>query len=227
MLVLVDYADRWPDEALRLLPGHEHLADVGALPVRMLLLARTDAFWPALRDDLDKNGYACTAHHLPLLGADVPGVQERRHSCGVAAAEFTRRLQLDAPPPGQPVPSELDLSAPGFGLVLAVHMAALASVLARRDGQQPPRTPGEVSRFLLNRERGHWTKMAARAPATATISEALMGRAVLLATLVQRASHRDALTLVSRPEFGTDPQGLLELHERCYPPTVPGLVLEP
>ena len=222
-LVIVDYADRWQDDALQALLAHPDLAPGDACPVRVLLLARSGQFWPAFRDVLDQRGFADVRVQLPELAPDTPTAQEREHAYRAAYTTFSKRIRgCDGEPATMP-----DLSIPGYELVLAVHMAALAAVIATRDGDSTPQHPDDVSRYILDRERRHWRRIADRRQRTRGLGESVLPRVVLLASLVQRTTRRVAIDLLDRPELTGPAQDLLDIHGVCYPSTVRGAVLEP
>jgi tetratricopeptide (TPR) repeat protein len=107
-------------------------------------------------------------------------------------------------------------------LVLTVHMAALAAVLAHDQHQPAPADPAEVSAFLLTRERDHWEAMhaLARGNPLATAPDA-MSQAVYTATLTGPLTHTDATTAVRRIgiESALHPGQIIKDHAICYPPT--------
>lgn len=55
-------------------------------------------------------------------------------------------------PGAHQVPRPPNLAEDAFGLVLAVHMAALAAVDAHARGGQAPADPAALSAYLLDRE---------------------------------------------------------------------------
>lgn len=108
-----------------------------------------------------------------------------------------------------------------YHLVLTVHMAALAAVLAAERGQVAPVDAARVPEFLLARERDHWEAMASprRDRPLATSPEA-MGQIVYTATLTGRPGYDDGKAALARAEVeSTQAVGqLLKDHAVCYPP---------
>lgn len=141
VLVLVDYAERWPlsDLLALLLDRRLH----GGPTLRVLLLARPlGNWWHALTHRLSEAlGVHADREELSPLGATD---DDSRHVYRVASACFAR--VLGARDPGL-APPEIQ------GSVLTIHMAALAGILATRQGDDPPTDPDHLSAYLLARER--------------------------------------------------------------------------
>ena len=135
---------------------------------------------------------------------------------------------LGVPGPAQvAAPWDLERDS-AYGLVLTVHMAALAAVDASRRGQSPPSDAGGLSGYLLDRERDHWAVL--REVGRITTTEAVMGHTVYTATLTRALSHDDAAAALNRASVVGDPAlatVTLDDHAVCYPPADPGTVLEP
>ncbi|WP_264936365.1 tetratricopeptide repeat protein [Streptomyces sp. A012304] len=222
-LVVVDYAERWPARELELLL--ERLADHRGETLRVLLIARSTSWWSYLLDDLRKWGFAHHEYPLrPLLDTDIDA---RRQTFTAARERFADALGLPAEDAGSlAVPG--DLSHAAYGLTLTVHMAALVAVDARIRGEEPPRDPGALSAYLLERERGHWSKLEQRKPSCAAPAE-VMAQTVYTATLTGPRDHRTAVAALKSAEVENDashPQVLRE-HAACYPPDDPRTYLEP
>lgn len=154
LLVLVDYAERWPLRDLyRLLADCTARAPV----VRVLLLARSIDWWPAAAVECDKLGFAVdTTQPRPLaaLATDVPA----RHELFTAACHrFAQIYELDDPPVFTAAGSLVD--DPVYGVTLGLHMAALAAADAHVQGAAAPALSGDVSRYLLDRERCYWVRL--------------------------------------------------------------------
>jgi hypothetical protein len=92
-------------------------------------------------------GFDTGSMQLPALADQV----DRRRMFGMASAQFADALGMSTVSGISP-PTALDRGADS-GLVLAVHMAALAMVDARRRDEVPPHAATEVSAYLLIRER--------------------------------------------------------------------------
>ncbi|MER7767013.1 tetratricopeptide repeat protein [Kitasatospora sp. NPDC096140] len=178
LLVLVDYADRWPLTHLTWLFSNKVLRQ--DVPVRVLLLARTaQASLPFLHA-LDQAGWApdtFTDHRLDQL---PDSGEARGRMFAVARDCFARHYGLDAP---EAIAVPTWLEQPEFGLTLAVHMAALVAVdrqARNASAPPPPNAPAPLARnasaplppnasappppadligltsYLLARERHHW-----------------------------------------------------------------------
>ncbi|MEV4020596.1 tetratricopeptide repeat protein, partial [Nonomuraea angiospora] len=216
VLVVVDYAERWDTADLLTLLSDTHLP--GRLPVRMLLLARSAGnWWQGLSYRLQHD-----LHLIPTRCELKPLEQETalsRAELYQAARDRFADL-LDLPDAGRvPVPQALQHHE-AYELVLSVHMAALAGVLAYKHGSAPPGDPVEVSTYLLQRERALWTEMyKAQHEAPLSISPDAMGQVVYTATVTGRLHYDDALTAVERAgiESRDHPGQLLRDHALCYP----------
>ncbi|WP_051110681.1 tetratricopeptide repeat protein [Longispora albida] len=205
VLVVADYADRWPAEDLGRLAGdlarHEG-------PVRIILLARSAAFWSHVDSHCEDLGYATAASGL------APPAGARRQLFDAACARFAEVYELEPrsfDPPGS-------LAAPEYGLTLALHMAALAAVDAAASHTEAPSGPARLSEYLLKRESRHWYGGDAR---RAVFAAAVLGPASNSAALA-------ALEAVGLPSAqGWTRQGLLDEHTRRYPAPGQATVLEP
>ncbi|MGH3760192.1 tetratricopeptide repeat protein [Actinophytocola sp.] len=204
-LVVVDYAERWPLDALVSMirsvttRNREHL-------VRILLLARTRAHvWTSLRPELDRLPLELAE---PLEVADlVSGLADRAAAFTVAAQEFQAAMELSST--GVPVP---DLDAPEFGSVLNLHMSALAAVCADHDQVRRPELT-ELSGFLLNHEARYWPN------GTAGVTRDDAASSVFLATLFGPLPDAElARTLLASAAFSdTSPRALISWHDTLYP----------
>ncbi|MFB9238714.1 tetratricopeptide repeat protein, partial [Plantactinospora siamensis] len=227
LLLLVDYAERWPvHDLLRLLAD----CRTRAPKVRVLLLARSVAWWPTVSAELPRLGYACGGdgepRRLPPLADDGRG---RRDLFESACLRFTEIYQPDRPERGWPdrwQPPGGDVGDDRvYGTVLGIHMAALATVNAYTRQTAPPRSAGDVTRYLLDRERAYWARLHGSDPDTVTAA----ARTVLLACLAGAQFRDDGLRLLARSGLADETAGqkLLDAHDRCYPPPATGTVLEP
>ncbi|MFC6986807.1 hypothetical protein [Streptomyces cirratus] len=140
LLVLVDYADRWPLRDLAWLfansmfDGGPRGGDHGErVPVRVLLLARTPHAWPAVKSMIGGRADASERELAPL--AVEPGDRERMFT--TARTEFA---ELYGRPDAASAPSAVSLADPAFGLTLTVQMAALVAVDAHVNGRSAPGT---------------------------------------------------------------------------------------
>ncbi|MEU4740363.1 hypothetical protein AB0G02_07805 [Actinosynnema sp. NPDC023658] len=189
VLVVVDYAERWGVDAL--------LRMIGALPVdfpgravRVLLLARSGAAWPALADRLDRLPSELPE---PVELGDLVAPADRHRAFADAAEAFARALGRSGGVEAVP-----DLSAEEYGSALTLHMSALA---AAYDGH-----PGlaDLSDHLLRHEGRFW-------PAE---SRADAADVVFLATLFGPLDTEAARDLLDRAGVSA----LLDWHADLYPP---------
>ncbi|OIJ66022.1 hypothetical protein WN71_020345 [Streptomyces mangrovisoli] len=234
VLVVVDYAERWDTEDLLTLLGDTSVGAQRGVRVRVLLLARPSGVWwqnVAYRVERDFGVRAERFELLPL--EDDPAVNREGLFC---AAQSRFAELLDVPVPGTAhVPAGLGVREE-YRLVLAVHMAALATVLATRHGVAPPTDPAEVSAFLLNRERDHWVSLRHRREDPLAVTVDGMGQLVYVATLTGPLGYGDAKQAVVQAgiESLQSPGAMVKDHARCYPAASPagtvggpGTVLEP
>lgn len=140
LLLVVDYADRWPQPHLAWLLSNALLHH--RTPTRILLLARSASTWPAVRAELAKIGAIADTQELRPVPARAEG-GDRERIFAVARDCFARRYQIPDPARITP-PGPLDGAA--FGLTLALHMAALAAVDAHARGAEVPPIPWACAR---------------------------------------------------------------------------------
>jgi hypothetical protein len=226
LLLVVDYAERWPVPALYELL-HEPVLHAGR--VRVLLLARPAGMWwasiAAWADrelDVDADTQA-----LPPL---VAKPEMRQHLFAEARDHFARHLCLPSEQAAT-VASPADLADNDqYAQVLTVHIAALAAVDTRRRGEEGPTDPARASAYLLRREREHWAELHRRLPEPLASNPLTMGRAVFTATFtgpLARPSARQALRSAELAETAELANTVLDDHAYCYPPAQAGTVLEP
>ncbi|MEV0900430.1 tetratricopeptide repeat protein [Actinoplanes sp. NPDC049802] len=228
LLVVVDYADRWPASALLALfaqlNGLHHTVGVR---VRVLLLARSEGYWwPAVADRADSDLDIDTDQmSLPALAADSD--DDRPALFATAAERFAAAMNVTGSAGGWPVPS---LSGPGYGQVLAIHMAALATVDAYRHGERAPTDPAGLSAYLLRREQAYWQHLHTRTEAPVRTRPGLMHRVVFTATLtgaLPRATAGQALACAGFTDTGNPTDRIIDDHTVCYPPADARMVFEP
>jgi tetratricopeptide (TPR) repeat protein len=237
LLLIVDYAERWPLLHLTWLLGN-NILNQPRVPVRVLLVARSLSGWPELRAALTAsrlNPDAATTHPLPPL----PEQGDARQGMFAAARAAFARIYRLTDPTVIGSPADLD-SNPAYGLTLTVHMAALSSIDAHHHNRRPPDDPVGHTRYLLDRERRHWQILYENGtvPADTTCPDLAGGRqafcstpqemtrAVFLATLTGPIPHQQARVLYHTAGI-RDADQIITDHTHCYPSANPRTVSEP
>lgn len=220
VLVIVDYAERWPRSDLLALFEDARIRHGG--PTRVLLLARSGSrWWDLLRYPLHKLRVHTETERLTELAADVP---TRRAVFESARDAFANVLNADARHAG-PAGS---LNDNAYRSVLTILMAALAAVDACDHDRMPPAHPGALASYLLDREADHWARM--RAGGAVESATNVLARIVFLATLTGPMSYPegcDALRIAGLARDDEEASRLLDDHQACYPPMDDGVVLTP
>ncbi|MFE5331291.1 tetratricopeptide repeat protein [Embleya sp. NPDC056575] len=223
VLLVVDYAERWPVDDLLALLAH---AAVQGCRVRVLLVARpAGLWWQTLAHRLDRLDVDTDVLPLPAL-TDDPGT---RPDALFTAARERFAAAPDVPDPHR-VPAPAALGDPRrFGQVLAVHMAAVAAVDAHRTGTATNLdAPGRISGYLLDRERDHWRRLHANG--RVTVPAETLAHTAYTAALAGALAYDDghaALVAIGACTGETVDRALTD-HAVPYPPTDPhaGTVLE-
>ncbi|MGA4960478.1 tetratricopeptide repeat protein [Streptomyces lavendulocolor] len=233
ILLVVDYAERWPVPDLRRLL-QEPLLHRTAAPVRILLLARPAGIWWESLDTWINDEFDAPAALHPLLPlADDPSA--RAALFRQARDHFADHLGLLPDQTGRIGPP-LDLDTDqDYAQILTIHIAALATVDAHLHHENAPTNPARASAYLLKRERAHWSALHQRPSQPLSTTPDAMGRTVLTATLTRplaRTHGRTALDRIGLTDSTAAANTLLDDHRYCYPPpqTVPArtvTVLEP
>ena len=223
LLLIVDYADRWPVSHLTWLFSNALLHR--PTPTRLLLLGRSAHPWPAVRATLhDLEADTCDQLLRPLPGGLNLGERERMFT--VARDCFAAHYDITDPavitPPGP-------LTHPSFGLVLTLHVAALAAVDAHASGVRPPADAEGLSAYLLDRERRHWTRLYENRVEGLDFQTppGAMARTVFTAALTGATTYHQGTAILGRLKPQLHPDQLLADHTSCYPPADQGAVLEP
>jgi hypothetical protein len=212
LLLLVDYADRWPLTDLSWLFHNGLLRQ--QTPVRVLLIGRSVGGWPALRGKLDRLRKNIDTSDQFL--APIPGDGPARADMFAAARDCFTRHYAQAPPVPPEPPQPLD--APEFGLTLAVHMAALVAVDAVVSGRSLPTDMVGLTTYLLDREQENWRQLYENADRGLDhqTSDREMARAVFAAVLAGPSATATATTVIetlmpqaSASSYGA---GLLSVH---------------
>lgn len=220
LLVLVDYAERWPAEDLLSLANDS--TEVSGRPVRLLLVARSAGWWTSLRHEFTERRFRTKQLRLGPLADDVV---DRGGLFDQARDRFADVLGVSD---ARQVPRPANLAQGAFGLVLAVHMAALAAVDAHSRGRQAPTDPVALSAYLLDREFAYWQRLCSTK--RVRVRPTTMARAVFTAILTRPLPYRQAVDVLDRVGVsGADESADIVLadHRCCYPPVDPDTVLEP
>ncbi|MFJ7785499.1 hypothetical protein ACIQY8_22905 [Streptomyces albidoflavus] len=224
VLLVVDYADRWPAAHLTWLLSNSFLHRPTD-QARVLLLARSRDAWPAVRAALSNLHADTSTRTLPPLAEDggLVGAGERHAMFLAARNAFAGLYGVSAhavPAPGQ-------LGGPDFGLTLAVHLAALAAVDRHAHAAPAPPVPDMtgLTAYLLDRERRHWRTLHEAGAVGATDAE--ISRAAFVAALTGALPYREAKDALESAGLGATADRLLGDHAYCYPPGAPDTVLEP
>ncbi|MFD9060850.1 tetratricopeptide repeat protein, partial [Kitasatospora purpeofusca] len=226
LVMVVDYAERWPlEDLITLLRQHR---DAARDRLRILLLARqAGSWWQGLAHQLAKLDVLDTGV-LRLEGLpDAPGARSAMYT---AARDRFAEVFAHPDPAGLGVPGDLGDSA--FALPLTVHMRALVDVDAASRGCTPPTGSGQasLSSYLLDREQDHWRSFHDEGHGPLRSNPHAMGRAVYVATLagsLPPAAAAAALVRAGAADSTAVGAELAEDHSRCYPPADQALLLDP
>lgn len=214
VLIIIDYAERWPRLDLVTLLRFHLERRVGQ--TRVLMLARSTEWWPTIDVELDKLAETRDPEFLSPLASDE-ATRER-----LLTGALRRYAEIFGIGDFRAIPRP---ELPGDGLVLSLHMSALAAVDAHHRAEHPPSSPAGVSAYLLNRERDYWAKLSTAQPVET------LARTAFTAALAGPATNHAGTALLEQVGLpaasGLTAQQLLDHHKRCYPPTDQGTVLEP
>ncbi|MFD7258878.1 tetratricopeptide repeat protein [Streptomyces sp. NPDC059874] len=221
VLLLVDYADRWPVSYLSWLFQNRLLRQ--RVPVRVLLLARSTQTWPAVRGKLarGRTGVETSTHAL----ADLPPDDGTRAALFTAARDdFAAHYPAIDPAAVRALAPPPSLRHPDFGQALAVQMAALATVDGRSAGARAaPTDVLGLTIHLLDREHENWRQLYENEAAGLdfTTPDRTMSRLVFTAVLTGPQQPAGAADLVRRVLPDVPADRALADHGRCYPATDP------
>ncbi|MFF3214192.1 tetratricopeptide repeat protein [Streptomyces sp. NPDC002886] len=229
ILLVTDYAERWPSSDLRMLLG-EAVRNGSGVPVRVLLLARPAGVWwqsldTWIGDHLDADS---STHQLLALATDP---QARTELFQQARDHFADHL-------GLPVDQTLHIGPPpdlktdeDYAQILTIHIAALAAVDACLRYTPSPTDPARASAYLLAREVAYWSELHTAPARKLSTGPVDMRRLMLTATLtrpIARDPHGwNALQRAGLADTDTAANTLLDDHQYCYPPARSHTVLEP
>ncbi|GIF51113.1 tetratricopeptide repeat protein [Asanoa ferruginea] len=217
LLMVVDYADRWPLTHLAWLLSNAVLHR--AVPTRLLLLARSPYAARAIRSAIEELDGSMDVMALGPL----PGDRKRMF----LAARDAFAFRYGVVPETVAVPARLD--EPAFALTLTVHMAALVAVDALHRGGEVADDPAGLSAHLLDREDGHWQRLyESRVDGLEfETTSAEMTRLVFTAALTGAMPYDRGVEILRTLDLPGHPDRLLADHARCYPPTDALTALEP
>jgi tetratricopeptide (TPR) repeat protein len=221
LLLMVDYAERWPVDDLLDLFGHllNH-----RVVTRVLLLARPDAWWQELTYRLERMGVTADSRPLAPLAGDL---RSRQKVFTAACRRFAARDLYDLPDLKSLTPPD-ELDDPAYGQVLVLHMAALAAVDAAARGAPLPDRRAQISAYLLARERELWRSTHGNRQIDTPPEQ--IADAVCIAALTRALPYHSAAGPLSRAAVshpGEATRRLLKDHAFFYPPAQTGTILEP
>ncbi|MGW5284446.1 tetratricopeptide repeat protein [Streptomyces collinus] len=219
ILLVVDYAERWPTPDLRRLL-QEPLLHRTRAPVRILLLARPAGIWWESLDTWIGDTLDAPAELHPLLPlADDPSARAALfHQARDRFASHLGLLPGQACRIGPPLDLNIDED---YAQILTIHITALAAVDARLRHESAPTNPARASAYLLKRERAHWSTLHQRPSQPLSTTPDAMGRTVLTATLTRplaRIHGQTALDRIGLADSTAAANTLLDDHRYCYPP---------
>jgi len=220
LLIVVDYAERWPTELLMEMCGACQRTKHRL--IRVLLLARPGNWWSTVRHTLvDIHRYRDEVMQLEPLANEAA---ERLAVFNQALGCFADALGVgnhDAiwPP---------DLSARKFGSVLEIHMAALVAADAAAHHETPPDPSEALSDYLLRREYEHWSTM--HQTGRLKTEENTMRRTVFVATLTGGVTRQAGIAALQATGIASSADAghrVLDDHCLCYPSIEANTVLTP
>ncbi|WP_329221369.1 tetratricopeptide repeat protein [Streptomyces sp. NBC_01485] len=213
LILVADYAELRIPQLTALLTVLDRRPE-GRPPVRLLLTARglgddTGGWWDQLRTRTRETRaltYDAVHRELPPL-TELP---DRAAHYRDALADLARRLPQALPRALRETTGDWsarvglvaprDVSAPGYGSALTLHMTALTDLLATHPATRPPDPDLRVEEQLLLHERAYWEDSAAGRPALTAAGPVALADAV--GTAVLTAGAEPAL---ARPLLRTSP----------------------
>jgi tetratricopeptide (TPR) repeat protein len=225
VMVVIDYAERWPiSELLALI--QDPILRTQPMPLRFLLVARPAGTWWQAVSYRIKNELQVQTSRIKL--EPLAGIAGEWSSVVKAA----RDAFLAFYDPQQPIAVEIPdaVTQHDYPIVLAAHMAALALVDAAVHERPAPSGSAEITDYLLGRERAYWMELHQADPIRFPTNSVVMGRTVFTATLTRPLSYQEgvaALYVANAIEQGQQVGSVLADHAICYPSGDPAVVLEP
>ncbi|MGW0786351.1 tetratricopeptide repeat protein [Streptomyces sp. NPDC002913] len=218
LLVIVDYAERWPQQDL--IDFLSDCREQGTRRVRVLIIARSaGGWWSTPTRHLTDWGVPFGDLLLDPLdhdeGVDRPTLYAR-------ACEYFASAVDTGPPEGS-----RDLSGDGFSTVLAVHMAALADIEAGRRDEASPGSRAGISDYLMKREREHWEGL--KKSGRVTVETDAFAQVVYTATLTGALPPDEARAALARVGIRSKEltASIVNDHAIAYPAHQFGTKLEP
>jgi tetratricopeptide (TPR) repeat protein len=224
VLLLIDYADRWPLTDLSWLFQNTLLYQ--GVPARVLLIARSVNAWPAIRDKLAKSGRTPDTDDQLLSPLSGDGTA-RGQMFAAARGCFSRLYPQVAEPAAIEPPGPLANAE--FELTLAVHMAALVAVDAAAHGCKPSADMLGLTVYLLDREHENWRQLYENADLGLDYgtSDRMMARTVFTSILTGPVARGTAVSVLSTLIPGVAAGRVLSDHAVCYPADSPAMALAP
>lgn len=216
-LVLLDYADRWSRNDLQALISA--ISGFGGR-VRLLMTARSEAFWQIAARNLRSLGFHPDRIRIPDLTErpDDAAAHYRAALDGYGCVLSSARASADT--------AAAPLPAAAYH-ILEIHVRALLVRLGDGPHQHPiGPTWRDLSKELIERELDHWARMAQdplvpiRSPLDAIY------RATLFATLMRGLAYDTAYSLLGRLGF-VNIEELIADHGKLYPAPVRTTVMWP
>ncbi|MGF0319233.1 hypothetical protein [Nocardia fluminea] len=231
ILLLVDYADRWPKSHLEWLFSNALFHR--NIPTRLLLLARTNSPWRALSSTLEEHMAETAPFELQPLSC-AGDLRERYDMFTAARNSFARHYFFENSSDVEHLTPPATIASPELGSILTIHMAALVAVDAYANDQvRPPADIASLTSYLLHRERKHWTtlyegrlKGIEYASPPSTMSRAVLTSA-LLGPVTASVGIQAIQTALGDLALETPAQRLIIDHALLYPAADEGYILEP
>ncbi len=225
IMLLVDYAERWPLATLLSLMQDPLLRRMH-LPLRILLVGRpAGTWWQSVSNRINNDLHMATSQVKLLKLAHDPEdwhlILKAARDAFLKAYGLSESLSVD-------IPSAM--AHDDYPLVLAAHMAALALVDAGVHGEPVPSGGAAITEYLLGRERTYWMGLHEADRDRFFTDPLVMARTVFTATLTRPLGYEEAATTLRRigaVETSQSVARVLADHRVCYPPGDPAVVLEP
>lgn len=223
ILLVVDYADRWPTSQLMSLISQQVAADHETL--RIMLLCRSNTWTSSLNYQLSRLNVPAFARipagTLGAVGRNPAEQQTLYESARDSFAKLRNMSRSDLVP--APDLFHKDATMP----VLAIQMAALVHLDGDAGDADLPTDPNEVADYLLEREHAWWGRSF---PGQHCTDPVIMARAVFLAVLVRGVPQPVAVAILMELDLAADrtsAQSIIDNHAGYYPPADSSQALAP